>query len=1006
MSALKTYQSKPVDHTTEKLSQQPVSPRLRVLLHCIFVIIALIAGNSAYLIGIRFLEWYRIRVGGKADLQNTFYLWMVLAHLAIGLALLVPLVVFFIGHFRQVRKSPNRIAARFGFALAIAAALVVVSGFGLLRLLPPSVVGVVPRDLVYWCHIATPCLAAWLYLMHRLAGPVLKWRQGIGHSLIAGAIVIVLTILHSGCSHSESDNAQADARSFSPSLAQTSNGGLIPAGDLMMDQYCLACHPDTYNSWIHSAHKLSSFNNPMYLASIREARDFSRKRDGTVAASRWCAGCHDPVPLFSGAFDNPMYDDVNDPTAHAGITCTVCHSIEAINSPRGNADYTISAPTHYPLTHSSNELLQYVNRQLVKGKPSFHKRTFLKPFHKTAEFCSTCHKVHLPRELTHYREFLRGQNHYDSYLISGVSGHGARSAYYPMQAAENCAKCHMPLVESNDFGAKPTGRDRRLTVHDHLFPGANTALSYLSGDEETLKRQQKFLSNAARVDIFALREGGRIDGEVSFPLRENIPLKEAHREGHSRIFSEMKNAAKLPMLEPGKDYLLDVVVRNLKTGHHLTQGTVDSNQVWVEVTAKSGRRVLGQSGAIDGEKRVDPNAHFVNAYVIDRDGGRIERRNPQQIFTVLYNHQIGPGSADVVHYALHLPHSVDELVTVEVRLLYRKFDSRFMKFVTETARPGDPPIRGNQTGKPYRNTLPVTVLATDRITFPVKGVSAEPPFQEYPIAVDHLSQRWTDYGIALMREGSGDIPTEKTGMELRLAERVFADVEKRFGYVAGPLSLAQLYLQEGRIDEAEKALKRAARIDKPLFFTEPVFAPWAILRVRGLIKSRQGDLHGAVDDLREALNFSNEVIRQHGFDFTSDYVVLNELGQMLIERAKLEQTPASQSARAEYLNQAIEVFQQTLAIDPENATAHHGLSIAYGVLGDESDAEKHRQLHARYKRDDNAHDRARSLARLRDPAANHAAERIVIYQLKRPGEKESGLSLRNNAAGPAIGGQR
>ncbi len=61
-----------------------------------------------------------------------------------------------------------------------------------------------------------------------------------------------------------------------------------------------------------------------------------------------------------------------------------------------------------------------VNEQLVKAKPAFHKKTFLKDFHSEAEFCSVCHKVSLPYELNHYKEFLRGQNHYDSYLLSGV----------------------------------------------------------------------------------------------------------------------------------------------------------------------------------------------------------------------------------------------------------------------------------------------------------------------------------------------------------------------------------------------------------------------------------------------------------------------------------------------------------------------------------------------------------------------------------------------------------
>ena len=174
------------------------------------------------------------------------------------------------------------------------------------------------------------------------------------------------------------------------------------------------------------------------------------KRDGNVQSSRWCAGCHDPVPFFSGAFDDPNYDLQKHATAHAGITCTTCHAITHVNSTVGNADFTIEEPIHYPFAKSSDPLLQWVNNQLVKAKPTFHKNTFLKPHHKTAEFCSTCHKVGLPYELNHYRDFVRGQNHYDSYRLSGVSGHGVKSFYYPDVAKTNCAECHMPLAGSQE----------------------------------------------------------------------------------------------------------------------------------------------------------------------------------------------------------------------------------------------------------------------------------------------------------------------------------------------------------------------------------------------------------------------------------------------------------------------------------------------------------------------------------------------------------------------------
>jgi hypothetical protein len=61
------------------------------------------------------------------------------------------------------------------------------------------------------------------------------------------------------------------------------------------------------------------------------------------------------------------------------------------------------------------------------------------------------------------------------------------------------------------------------------------------------------------------------------------------------------------------------------------------------------------------------------------------------------------------------------------------------------------------------------------------------------------------------------------------------------------------------------------------------------------------------------------------------------------------------------------------------------LKQVYRLLGDRELEAEHAALHARYKPDDNARDRAAALARGRYPAANHAAEDVVIYDLQRPG---------------------
>ena len=47
-------------------------------------------------------------------------------------------------------------------------------------------------------------------------------------------------------------------------------------------------------------------------------------------------------------------------------------------------------------------------------------------------------------------------------------------------------------------------------------------------------------------------------------------------------------------------------MRNLRVGHHLTQGTADSNELWVDVRVSAGGRVIGRSGGIGPDGAVDP----------------------------------------------------------------------------------------------------------------------------------------------------------------------------------------------------------------------------------------------------------------------------------------------------------------------------------------------------------------------------------------------------------------
>jgi tetratricopeptide (TPR) repeat protein len=502
----------------------------------------------------------------------------------------------------------------------------------------------------------------------------------------------------------------------------------------------------------------------------------------------------------------------------------------------------------------------------------------------------------------------------------------------------------MPLVASNDFGAKMFDGATELSVHDHLYPSANTGIAWLRDKDAIITAHQEFLKDVMRVDIFGIREGGEIDGKLTAPLRPIVPS-----------------------LEPGQTILLETVVRTLKLGHLFSQGTVDSNEIWLEVTATSGDRIIGRSGAIDPSQHneVDPWSHFINVFMLDKDGNRIDRRNPQDIFTPLYNHQIPPGAGQTVHYELTIPDDVTEPVKVEVKLQYRKFDTQYMDFVAKQNEKLGQMIRGHESGQDYTNKLPVTTMATDTVIFPIAGsdVSVDNPTRDIP-----PWQRWNDYGIGLLLKGKA---------ELRQAEEAFKEVEKLDRY-DGPINLTRVLNTEGRVDEAVEALNRA---DK--YRDTEGFPRWTWAWLSGMINSQQGRLQEAEQNFRSVLEDSTEETRKRGFDFSIDIEVINARGRNLFDLGTVRLRQDQPDEARQNFDLAIEQFQKTLTIDPENVTAHFNLHRLFETIGDESRASEHQTLHLRYKPDDNATGRAIRLAREKYPAADHAAEAVVKYSLQR-----------------------
>lgn len=814
--------------------------------------------------------------------DTTFFYAMLLLHLVLGVAIAVPFFVFAITHAKRMIRMWNKRAKYAGLAIFSLAVVCVVSGIFL------TFQGATLNNRLVWlAHVASVPLALVAFILHRRAHThqlqfkrLYAWGAAVAVFLGAMALVARLEKPPKRIANMGGDTV------FFPSSSETFDQGLLDGRKLAANEYCQECHPDSFHQWERSAHRFSSFNNPFYRKSVELMADqVGRER------TKWCSGCHDPVVLFTGQMGAATqakfsYDSWE---AQQGLTCMSCHSIAEVKDVRGNGSYVIEESKQYPFAFSKNETLRAINRLLIRMEPSLHRKTFLKPFHRTPEFCSTCHKVALIPALNDY-QWMRGQNHYDSWYDSGVSGRAVRSFYDPPQP-KACRDCHLPPFRSDEFG------NRGGFVHDHLFPAANAALPFVRGDRETVRRIEEFLRNKVlTVDLFAIRRAGEL-----------IVLDDP-----------------LPAVRPGETLDVEVVVRTRGVGHPYTNGTADSNETWVSLEGAAGGAKFFVSGVLDEAGRLDPAADRLWAFVVDHEGGHMDRRQPQDIHSTLYSNQIGPGAARVVHYRMRVPENAGDAIELRAGTHYRKFTRDYTTFSLGAAHP----------------SLPVTTLAEDSVTLPISRDGSRKPEAGSPKPTkrgnpDKLWLRWNDYGIGLFLQGDLKGAASAWTRVLEIAP------EKP----DGALNRARAEIAEGRLADASESLALAERVrpnwPKTAFF-------------RSIVARDEGRLDDAERDLRSVLA-----------KFPLDRVAWNSLGQVLWLAGRFPE--------------AVTAYEKTLAIDPEDLNAHYNLMRVFRAAGDRRRAAVHAAAYRKHKEDETGRAVAADL-RLRDPWTNRESQPIHVHE--------------------------
>src|SRR5262249_44604176 len=142
----------------------------------------------------------------------------------------------------------------------------------------------------------------------------------------------------------------------------------------------------------------------------------------------------------------------------------------------------------------------------------------------------------------------------------------------------------------------------------------------------------------------------------------------------------------------------------------------------------------------------------------------------------------------------------------------------------------------------------------------------------------------------------------------------------------GWLNLARAYVLEGNLSKAVEALEKVRGLSAPW---------WTVAWFTGLVNAQNGYLDEAVANFEKILDPKRQP-RERKFDFTQDYVVLNELGTTLFKRA--QQEFGDRAERDRFLKRAAGQYERTLKLDAEDLDAHYGLAQCYKQLGEEAPA--------------------------------------------------------------------
>jgi tetratricopeptide (TPR) repeat protein len=590
-----------------------------------------------------------------------------------------------------------------------------------------------------------------------------------------------------------------------PGNAAVEGNDFIEPGAFYPAEYCGHCHKEAHKEWRQSLHS-NSFRTPFYQTSVQ----IVMKTKG-IEFARHCDSCHNPIGVLSGAL-NPV-STVDRKFDSDGVTCSVCHSIEKVDSKLGNGSYTLAVPSvlvdeqgrRIPGMVPDAEILAHLDR---------HSKAVMQPIYQTAEFCSACHKASLPPMLNDYK-WIRAFTTYDEWQNSKFSGRNPLRFYSADYTT--CQGCHMKreAIGLPDPGAK------HGTLASHRWPAGNTAVPFLYGFDDQLKKTIGFLQsgNFLNVDIFALKTA-RSESLIA-PLG-SVPFT----------------------LQPGEPVEAYVVIQNKNIGHSLIPEVRDLYEAWVAFTVKDATgRTIYRSGYLRPDGTLDPGAHSFTNRPVDANGEFVDNHKVWTIHSVAYDNTIQSGRSALVRYRFSLPEQSSGPLTVTAAVEYRHLRQSYLNNVLGQGHPD----------------YPVVEIASRTRTL---NLGQNQP--EAPLPTDNPDwMRWNNLGIGLLDE-----------LQYDDAQRAFAHVAQlRPDYKDAFVNLGLNFIEWEKYAEAraplEKALALAPKDARALYYL-------------ALVERRQRHSEAEIEDLKEVVRQypeSRDARRELGISYYQQHRVEDAMAQ-------------------------------------------------------------------------------------------------------------------------------